>query len=116
MVPEQDRKIRDSETEKGGDGSCREEKDAGEGPDQGRLVYVPHEYSPSCIYTQSFAIEPDVLSDRDGNAWIVYPCEFCDSQQGCCFAAEQVPYPASDIDTVRHRDPDTQYLREYAGI
>jgi hypothetical protein len=89
MVSEQDRKIRDSETEKGGDGACCEKKDAGEGPDQGCLVYVPYDYSLSCIYTQSFAMEPDVLSDRDGNAWIVVcPSDFCDSQQGLLFCGQ----------------------------
>jgi hypothetical protein len=114
MVPEQDREIRDPETEKGGDGACREKKDAGEGPDQGCLVYVPYDYSPSCIYTQSSAIEPDVLSDRDDVAWIVvYPSDFC---KACCSEAEQVLYMASGIDTVNCRHAYKMCSRAHAGV
>jgi hypothetical protein len=41
MVTEQDGKIGNPETKKGGNGACGEKKDAGEGPDSGRIVHVP---------------------------------------------------------------------------
>jgi len=47
MVSEQDRKIRDSEAKKGGDGAGRQKKDAGKGPDQGCLTHVPYDKQAS---------------------------------------------------------------------
>ena len=61
MVPEQDRKIGDSETKKGRDGACREKKDAGKGPDQGCLVHVSYDNISSYTYTQSHFDELEVF-------------------------------------------------------
>lgn len=70
MVPEQDGKIGDPETKKGGNGTGGQKKDAGKGPDQGCLIMFRMTHRSSCTYQQSFANGQSTLNYRDVKAWI----------------------------------------------